>query len=284
MRDAAALRVRCTAALTALACSGDIHAITAANNLLAAAVDTRMFHEATQTDTQLFDRLCPPGRDGARSFAPVMRRRLAKLGFEAARPEDLSDAQRSAFVRLDLDPARITWRRVVDVNDRALRAITVGQGPSERGPSGPIARETGFDISVASEIMAVLALCGDLADMRERLGAMVVGTSRAGASVTADDLGVGGALTVLMRDAIEPTLMQTLEATPVLVHAGPFANIAHGNSSIIADKIALRLVGAGGFVVTEAGFGADIGLEKFCNIKVRPWRAVSAMRCCACTP
>ena len=259
--------------------TGDIHAITAANNLLAAAVDTRactkiaiapclrfltcarypsagVFHEATQTDTQLFDRLCPPGRDGARSFAPIMRRRLAKLGFDAQRPEDLTEAQRSAFVRLDLDPARITWRRVVDVNDRALRSITVGQGAAEKGPSGPIARATGFDISVASEIMAVLSLTSSLADMRERLGAMVVGTSRAGASGTADDLGVGGALTVLMRDAIEPTLMQTLEATPVLVHAGPFANIAHGNSSIIADKIGLKLVGEGGFVVTEAGFGA----------------------------
>ena len=216
--------------------TGDIHAITAANNLLAAAVDTRVFHEATQTDAQLFERLCPPGRDGTRSFAPVMRRRLAKLGIDAATPEELTPAQRSAFVRLDLDPERITWRRVVDVNDRALRCITVGQGPAEKGPSGPIARSTGFDISVASEIMAVLALTTSLADMRERLGAMVVGTSRAGASVTADDLGVGGALTVLMRDALEPTLMQTLEATPVLVHAGPFANIAHGNSSIIADK------------------------------------------------
>jgi formate--tetrahydrofolate ligase len=249
--------------------TGDIHAITAANNLLAAAVDTRMYHEATQTDVQLFDRLCPPGRDGARTFAPVMRRRLAKLGFDAATPEALTPAQRSAFVRLDLDPQRVTWRRVVDTNDRALRSVTVGQGAAEKGPTGPIARATGFDIAVASEIMAVLALTTSLADMRERLGAMVVGTSRAGASVTADDLGVGGALTVLMRDAIEPTLMQTLEATPVLVHAGPFANIAHGNSSIVADMIALKLVGAGGFVVTEAGFGADIGLEKFCNIKCR---------------
>ena len=249
--------------------TGDIHAITAANNLLAAAVDTRMFHEATQTDAQLFDRLCPPGRDGRRSFAPVMLRRLAKLGIECSDPEQLTQAERSAFVRLDLDPARLTWRRVVDVNDRALRSITVGQGAAEKGPEGPIARATGFDISVASEIMAVLALTTGLGDMRERLGAMVVGTSRAGATVTADDLGVGGALTVLMKDAIEPTLMQTLESTPVLVHAGPFANIAHGNSSILADLIGLKLVGAGGFVVTEAGFGADIGVEKFMNIKCR---------------
>jgi formate--tetrahydrofolate ligase len=224
--------------------AGDIHAITAANNLLAAAVDTRMFHEATQTDAQLFERLCPPGRDGKRAFAPVMRRRLAKLGIEAATPEELSETQRSAFVRLDLDPSQVTWRRVVDVNDRALRSITVGQGAAEKGPGGPIARATGFDISVASEIMAVLALTTGMADMRERLGAMVVGTSRAGASVTADDLGVGGALTVLMRDAIEPTLMQTLEATPVLVHAGPFANIAHGNSSIIADMARVHMAAA----------------------------------------
>ncbi|KAK9220783.1 hypothetical protein WN944_009207 [Citrus x changshan-huyou] len=130
-------------------------------------------------------------------------------------------------------------------------------------------RETGFDISVASEIMAVLALTTSLADMRERLGKMVIGNSKAGDPITADDLGVGGALTVLMKDAINPTLMQTLEGTPVLVHAGPFANIAHGNSSIVADKIALKLVGPGGFVVTEAGFGADIGAEKFMNIKCR---------------
>jgi formate--tetrahydrofolate ligase len=117
--------------------------------------------------------------------------------------------------------------------------------------------------------MAVLALATSLADLRERLGAMAVGTSRGGEPVTADDLGVGGALAVLMRDALNPTLMQTLEATPVLVHAGPFANIAHGNSSIVADQIALKVVGEEGFVVTEAGFGADIGFEKFADIKTR---------------
>merc|ERR1719305_1440385 len=127
----------------------------------------------------------------------------------------------------------------------------------------------GFDITVASEIMAVLALTTSLADMRQRLGAMVVASDVAGNPVTAEDLNIAGALTVLMKDAIEPTLMQTLEATPVLVHAGPFANIAHGNSSIIADQIALKLVGGDGFVITEAGFGADIGFEKFCNIKCR---------------
>jgi len=123
-------------------------------------------------------------------------------------------------------------------------------------------RTTGFDITVASEVMAVLGLTSDLKDMRERLGRMVVGYSRKGETVTADDLGVGGAITVLMRDAIMPTLMQTAERTPVMVHAGPFANIATGNSSVVADKIALKLVGEEGFVVTEAGFGADIGGEK----------------------
>jgi formyltetrahydrofolate synthetase len=130
-------------------------------------------------------------------------------------------------------------------------------------------RNTGFDITVASEIMAVLALTTSLADMRERLGNMVIGMSKAGVPVTADDLGVGGALCVLMKDAIAPTMMQTVERTPVLVHAGPFANIAHGNSSIVADQVALKLVGEDGFCITEAGFGADIGMEKFFDIKCR---------------
>merc|ERR1711871_1467131 len=136
----------------------------------------------------------------------------------------------SLFARLDLDPSTLTWHRVLDTNDRFLRSITVGQGPTEKGRT----RSTQFDITVASEIMAVLALCSDMRDMRERLGRMVVGYSHAGNAVTADDLGVGGALTVLMKDAIKPTLMQTLEGNPVFVHAGPFANIAHGNSSIVA--------------------------------------------------
>ena len=154
---------------------------------------------------------------------------------------------------------------MVDTNDRFLRGVTVGRGPEERGQE----RDTGFDIAVASEIMAVLALARDLRDMRERLGRMVVAYSRAGEPVTADDVGVGGALAVLCKDAVHPTLMQTLEETPVLVHGGPFANIAHGNSSIVADRVALKLAGADGYVVTEAGFGADIGLEKFMNIKCR---------------
>merc|ERR1711937_329071 len=146
-----------------------------------------------------------------------------------------------------------------------LCAVTIGQSPSEKGYN----RETGFDITVASEIMAVLALTTSLKDMRERLGKMVVASDVEGHPVTAEDLNIAGALTVLMKDAIEPTLMQTLETTPVLVHAGPFANIAHGNSSIVADQIALKLVGEDGYCVTEAGFGADIGMEKFFNIKSR---------------
>jgi methylenetetrahydrofolate dehydrogenase (NADP+)/methenyltetrahydrofolate cyclohydrolase/formyltetrahydrofolate synthetase len=167
--------------------------------------------------------------------------------------------------RLDIDPVSITWNRVIDISDRFLRVVKIGLGPEEKG----MVRETGFDISVASEIMAILALTTGLADMRERLGRIVIGTSKAGEAVTADDLGVAGALTVLMKDAIMPNLMQTVENTPAIVHAGPFANIAHGNSSIIADQIALRLVGKDGFVVTESGFGADCGMEKFMDIKCR---------------
>lgn len=245
--------------------TGDIHAITAANNLLAAAIDTRIFHEMSQKDSALFRRLCPPAKDGSRQFSPVMFRRLKKLGIDKTDPNDLTEEEISRFVRLDIDPDTITWRRVVDINDRYLRGITVGQGPAEKGRT----RETGFDITVASEIMAILALTTDLADMRERLGNMVIGQSKAGDAITADDLGVGGALTVLMKDAIMPNLMQTLEGTPALVHAGPFANIAHGNSSIVADQIALKLVGPDGYVLTESGFGADIGMEKFFNIKCR---------------
>jgi methylenetetrahydrofolate dehydrogenase (NADP+)/methenyltetrahydrofolate cyclohydrolase/formyltetrahydrofolate synthetase len=191
-----------------------------------------------------------------------MLRRLKKLGINKTDPEELTPEERSRFARLDIDPASITWQRVVDTNDRFLRRITVGLGPEEKGKT----RETGFDITVASEIMAILALTTDLADMRERLGRIVIGTSKSGEAVTAEDLGCGGALTVLMKDAIKPTLMQSLEGTPVFVHAGPFANVAHGNSSIIADRIALKL---GDYVVTESGFGADVGMEKFMDIKCR---------------
>ncbi|MGD0956935.1 MAG: formate--tetrahydrofolate ligase [Candidatus Acidiferrales bacterium] len=245
--------------------TGDIHAITAANNLLAAAIDTRWFHESAQKDEALFERLCPPAKDGSRRFSPVMLRRLRKLGISKTNPNDLTLEERSRFSRLDIDPDSITWRRVTDTNDRMLRQITIGQGPEEKG----MTRVTGYDISVASEIMAILALTTSLADMRERLGAMVIGTSKAGEAITADDIGAGGALTVLMKDAIQPNLMQTLEGTPAFVHAGPFANIAHGNSSIVADQIALKLVGPDGYVLTESGFGADIGMEKFFNIKCR---------------
>ncbi|XRA99227.1 formate--tetrahydrofolate ligase [Pycnococcus provasolii] len=245
--------------------TGDIHAITAANNLVSAALDARMFHEATQKDEALYNRLCPADKDGNRRFSPVMLRRLKKLGIAKTDPNELTPEERTSFARLDVDPEKVTWRRVLDTNDRFLRKITVGQNPTEKG----MERVTGFDIAVASEIMAVLALTTSLADMRERLGRMVVATDRSGNPVTTDDLGVGGALTVMMKDTIHPTLMQTLEGTPVLVHAGPFANIAHGNSSIVADQIALRAVGNDGYVVTEAGFGADIGMEKFCNIKCR---------------
>ncbi|PWU07155.1 MAG: formate--tetrahydrofolate ligase [Terriglobia bacterium] len=246
--------------------TGDIHAITAANNLLAAAIDTRIFHEqTTPKDDALFDRLCPPKKDGSRRFSSVMLRRLRNLGIAKTDPNELTPEERSRFARLDIDPDSITWRRVVDTNDRMLRQITIGQGAEEKG----ITRSTGFDMAVASEIMAILALATDLGDMRERLGRMVIGTNRQGTPISADDLGVGGALTVLMKDALLPNLMQTIEGTPAFVHAGPFANIAHGNSSIVADQIALKLVGRDGYVLTEAGFGADMGMEKFCNIKCR---------------
>jgi len=253
--------------------TGDIHAITAANNLLAAAIETRMFHENTQKDGPLYRRLVP-AKKGKREFAPVMARRLKKLGIDKTNPDDLIEEEIRRFARLDIDPETITWRRVLDVNDRHLRGITVGQAPSEKGHT----RETGFDISVASECMAVLALSNDLGDMRERLGSMVIGTSKAGDPVTCDDLGVGGALTALMKDAIKPNLMQSLEGTPVFVHAGPFANISIGNSSILADKLALKLAGTepdedptekAGYVVTEAGFDFTMGGERFFNIKCR---------------
>jgi methylenetetrahydrofolate dehydrogenase (NADP+)/methenyltetrahydrofolate cyclohydrolase/formyltetrahydrofolate synthetase len=242
--------------------TGDIHAITAAHNLCAAALDARVLHESQQDDTKLFDALCPPNKQGKRQFSPTMLRRLKKLGIEKTDPEQLTPEERSRFARLDIDPATITWRRVIDVNDRMLREVEVGLGPDEKG----FEHRSGYDITVASEIMAILALTTGLEDMRQRLGAMVVATNRRGDAVTAEDLGVAGALTVLMKDAIKPNLMQSLEGTPAFVHAGPFANIAHGNSSILADKIALKLAD---YVITESGFGADIGMEKFFDIKCR---------------
>jgi methylenetetrahydrofolate dehydrogenase (NADP+)/methenyltetrahydrofolate cyclohydrolase/formyltetrahydrofolate synthetase len=201
--------------------TGDTHAVSIANNLLAAAIDARIKHEA---------RPLWPSR---------------------------------GLPTLDIDPDTITWRRVVDVNDAALRFIETGQ--SDDWLDGP-RRKTGFDISVASELMAILALATDRKDMRERLGRVIIAMNHAGEPVTAEDLGCAGAMMVLLKDAIKPNLMQTLEGQPVFVHAGPFANIAHGNSSIIADRIALKLAD---YVITESGFGADIGMEKFLDIKCR---------------
>ncbi len=205
--------------------TGDIHAVGAAHNLLAAAIDARIMHEDWQTDEQ-----------------------LAKRG----------------LTRLDIDPYSITWNRVVDVNDRALRNVIVGLGTKWDGRP----RQSGFDITVASEVMAILALTTGLFDLRERLGRIVIGTDKKRNPVTAEDLGVAGAMTVLMKDALMPNLMQTLEHSPAFVHAGPFANIAHGNSSIIGDMIGLKLV-PDGYLVTESGFGVDCGMEKFFDIKCR---------------
>jgi len=209
--------------------TGDIHAVTVAHNLVAAAIDARRYHERRLSDTE-----------------------LAELGLR----------------RLDIDLFEGTWRRVVDVNDRSLRNVIVGLGGKLDGRP----RETGYDITVASELMAILALAdGDsyrsaLRSMRERTGNVVIGPDRSGKPITLDDLEVAGAVTVLMKDALHPNLMQTLEGQAAFVHAGPFANIAHGNSSILADRVALRL---GDYVVTESGFGADMGMEKFFDIKCR---------------
>ncbi len=209
--------------------TGDIHAITAAHNLVAAAIDARWYHEDRMSDAQ-----------------------LSAIGLK----------------RLDIDPYNITWNRVIDVNDRALRNIIIGLGPKEDGRP----RQTGYDIAVASEIMAILALVdghdykSTLKDLRQRCGRIVMGSSKNKQPITLDDLGVAGAVTVLMKDTIHPNLMQTLEGQAAFVHAGPFANIAHGNSSIVADRLALHL---GDYVVTESGFGADIGMEKFFDIKCR---------------
>lgn len=163
---------------------------------------------------------------------------------------------------LDLDLHGITWRRVLDVNDRALRNIVIGLGAKQDG----VTRQSGFDITAASEVMAVLALATSLPDLRARLGRIVVGFTRAGAPVTAEDLHAAGAMAAIMREAVKPNLLQTLEHTPVLVHAGPFGNIAHGNSSVLADLIGIH---SGDYLITEAGFAADMGAERFFNIKCR---------------
>jgi len=209
--------------------TGDIHAITAAHNLVAAAIDARWYHERRLTDEQ-----------------------LETLHLE----------------RLNIDVFRTSWRRVLDVNDRALRNVIVGLGGRLDGR----ARETGFDIAVASELMAILALVdGDnytsaLRNLRDRCGRVVIGYAKDGTPITLENLQVAGAVAVLMKDTLHPTLMQTLEGQATFVHAGPFANIAHGNSSILADRMALHL---GDYVVTESGFGADMGMEKFFDIKCR---------------
>jgi len=190
--------------------TGDIHAIGAANNLLAAMVEAHLLH-----------------------------------GNE-----------------LGLDPLSISWRRCVDINDRALRDIVVGLG----GRANGYPRQTGFDITAASEVMAIVAVARDLHDLRHRLGAITVGATYEGEPVTADQLKAAGAMTVLLKDTIKPNLVQTLEGEPVFVHCGPFANIAHGNNSLVADRVALKL---GDYVVTESGFGSDMGMEKFFDIVCR---------------
>ena len=190
--------------------TGDMHAVTAANNMLAAMLDNHLF-------------------------------------------------QGNA---LGLDLNEITWRRVMDVNDRSLRNIVIGLGPKADG----VTRQTGFDITAASEVMATLALSSSLADLRARLGRIVVGYTSAGDPVTAEQLSGAGSMAVILRDAIKPNLLQTMENTPVLVHTGPFGNIATGNSSVVADLIGIH---AGDFLITEAGFGADMGAERFFNIKCR---------------
>jgi methylenetetrahydrofolate dehydrogenase (NADP+)/methenyltetrahydrofolate cyclohydrolase/formyltetrahydrofolate synthetase len=248
--------------------TGDIHAVGAAHNLLAAAIDNRLAKEARWSTSYLAQALCPDDE-----YTPSMRRRLEKLGIESKKPSDLSDEDKERMFRLNIDPYSIQWRRVVDVSDAALRNIVIGLGMANDGPT----RQAGYDITVASEIMAALALCTDLADLRERMGRIIIGTNRPGGlrskqevgPITAEDLNVAGAMTVLLKEAIMPNLMQTLMGSPAFVHCGPFANIAQGNSSIMADKVALKLVGGDGYVVTESGFGADCGMEKFFNIKCR---------------
>jgi formyltetrahydrofolate synthetase len=245
--------------------TGDIHAVGAAHNQLAAAIDNRIAKEARWSTTYLAKALCPDDE-----YTDSMRKRLEKLGIESEQPSDLSEEGRERMFRLNIDPDSVQWRRVTDVSDASLRNVLIGLGPKTDG----VPRQSGYDITVASEIMAALAMCSDLADLRDRMGRIIIGTSNPGAGptkrpvepITAEDLNIAGAMTVLLKDAIMPNLMQTLAGSPSFVHCGPFANIAQGNSSIIADKIALRLAD---YVVTESGFGADCGMEKFMNLKSR---------------
>ncbi|KAL6454863.1 MIS1 C-1-tetrahydrofolate synthase [Candida maltosa Xu316] len=256
--------------------TGDIHAISAAQNLLCAAVDTRMFHESTSKSIAGFYKRLVPAKKGKRSFTPSMLKRLEKLGITKTNPDDLTPEEVEKFAKLDIDPESITIKRVVDCNDRFVREITIGQGKNEASKFPP--RKTGMDITVASELMAILALSTSLKDLRQRVGKIVVGTQReTGEAITAEDIGCAGAITALLKDAIKPNLMQSLEGTPVFVHAGPFANISIGASSVIADRLALKLTspsnptnsGRKGFVVTEAGFDFTMGGERFFNIKCR---------------
>lgn len=256
--------------------TGDIHAIGAAQNLLCAAVDTRMFHEHTSKTVKGFYKRLVPAKKGTRTFTKQMLARLQKLGINKTNPDDLSDAEIEQFAMLNIDPDSVTIKRVVDCNDRFVREITIGEGKNEAAKFPP--RHTGFDITVASEIMAILALSTSLKDLRERVGRIVVGTQReTGVAITAEDIGCAGAITALLKDAIKPNMMQTLEGTPVFVHAGPFANISIGASSVISDKLALKLTspanpinnGKKGFVITEAGFDFTMGGERFFNIKCR---------------
>lgn len=203
--------------------TGDIHAVSAAHNLCSAALDARMYHELRWSDAFF---------------------------------------EKQGLKKLDIDPYKVLWRRVMDMNDRALRNIILGVGGVDNGPL----RQSGFDIAVASEVMAILALAKDLKDLRTRIGKIIVAIDRSGKAVTTEDIGVAGAMTILMKDALAPNIMQTLEEQLAFVHAGPFANIAHGNSSVIADLIGTKV---GDYVVTESGFGADMGFEKFVDIKCR---------------
>jgi formate--tetrahydrofolate ligase len=190
--------------------TGDLHAITAANNLLAAMIEAHLHHGNA----------------------------------------------------LGIDPRTVTWQRCLDVNDRALRRVITGLG----GKTNGVPRETGFDITAASEVMAILAMARDLDDLRARLGAITVGSTHEGTPVTAEHLQAAGAMTVLLKDALKPNLVQTLEGQPVLIHCGPFANIAHGNSSLVADRIGLKL---GDHVITEGGFASEMGLEKHLDVVCR---------------
>lgn len=256
--------------------TGDIHAIGAAQNLLCAAVDTRMFHEHTSKTVLGFYKRLVPAKKGVRQFTRQMLARLRKLGISKTDPDSLTPEEVERFAMLNIDPDSITIKRVVDCNDRFVREITLGQGKNEAAKYPP--RRSGFDITVASEIMAILALSTSLADLRTRVGNIVVGTQReTGEAITAEDIGCAGAITALLKDAVKPNLMQTLEGTPVFVHAGPFANISIGASSVVADRLALQLTspanpanaGRTGFVVTEAGFDFTMGGERFFNIKCR---------------